>query len=88
MSPGITTGTVRVVRSLDELQDRLQLPVALDNDANCAMLAEWRLGAAHGCTDAVLLTIGTGIGSGVVAGGRLVRGATGAATDTATGRPG
>lgn len=63
------------------LQERLQLPVALDNDANCAMVAEWRIGGAVGCDDAVLLTIGTGIGSGVVAGGQLVRGATGAATE-------
>lgn len=65
----------------DELQDRLQLPVALDNDANCAVLAEWRAGAAQGCDDVVLLTVGTGIGSGVVSGGRLLRGATGAATE-------
>jgi glucokinase len=65
----------------DELQDRLQLPVALDNDANCAALAEWRAGAAKGLDDVVLLTIGTGIGSGVVAGGRLLRGSTGAATE-------
>jgi glucokinase len=65
----------------DELQDRLQLPVALDNDGNCAMLAEWRAGAARGCDDAVLMTVGTGIGSGVVAGGSLIRGSTGAATE-------
>jgi glucokinase len=65
----------------DELQDRLQLPVALDNDANCAVLAEWRAGAAKGCDDVVLLTVGTGIGSGVVSGGRLLRGSTGAATE-------
>lgn len=65
----------------DELQDRLQLPVALDNDANCAALAEWRAGAAQGCDDVVLLTVGTGIGSGVIAGGRLLRGSTGAATE-------
>jgi glucokinase len=65
----------------DELQDRLQLPVALDNDANCAMLAEWRAGAAKGLDDAVLLTVGTGIGSGVVANGELIRGSTGAATE-------
>jgi glucokinase len=65
----------------DELQDRLQLPVALDNDANCAVLAEWRAGAAKDCDDVVLLTLGTGIGSGVVSGGRLLRGATGAATE-------
>lgn len=63
------------------LQERLQRPVALDNDANCAMLAEWRAGGAVGCDDAVLLTVGTGIGSGVVSGGRLLRGATGAATE-------
>ncbi len=63
------------------LQDRLQRPVALDNDANCAMLAEWRGGGARGSDDAVLLTIGTGIGSGVVSGGRLLRGAIGAATE-------
>lgn len=65
----------------DELRDRLGLPVVLDNDANCAVLAEWRAGAARGCDDVVLLTVGTGIGSGVVAGGRLLRGATGAATE-------
>lgn len=63
------------------LQERLQRPVTLDNDANCAMLAEWRLGSAVGADDAVLLTIGTGIGSGVVAAGRLLRGTTGAATE-------
>jgi glucokinase len=65
----------------EALQDRLQLPVALDNDANCAVLAEWRAGAAKGCDDVVLLTVGTGIGSGVVTGGRLLRGSTGAATE-------
>lgn len=63
------------------LEERLQRPVTLDNDANCAMLAEWRIGGAIGCDDAVLLTVGTGIGSGVVAAGRLLRGATGAATE-------
>ncbi|MCK9249286.1 MAG: ROK family protein [Solirubrobacteraceae bacterium] len=65
----------------DLLQDRLQLPVALDNDGNCAMLAEWRAGGARGSDDAVLLALGTGIASGVVTGGLLVRGATGAATE-------
>lgn len=63
------------------LQERLQRPVTLDNDANCAMLAEARIGGAVGCDDAVLLTVGTGIGSGVIASGRLLRGATGAATE-------
>ena len=62
----------------DVMRERLGLPVEVDNDANAAMLAEWRAGAARGATDAVLLTIGTGIGGGLVAGGRLVRGAIGA----------
>ena len=59
------------------MPERLGLPLALDNDGNCAMLAEWRHGAARGTSDAVMLTIGTGIGGGIVADGALVRGATG-----------
>jgi glucokinase len=61
------------------LGEQLGLPVFLDNDANCAMLAEHRFGAARGARHAVLLTLGTGIGGGLVVDGRLVRGATGAA---------
>jgi glucokinase len=45
------------------------------------MLAEWRFGAAEDCTDAILLTIGTGIGGGMVVGGQLGRGAQGAAAE-------
>jgi glucokinase len=62
----------------DIMRERLGLPVEVDNDANAAMLAEWRAGAAHGHDDAVLLTIGTGIGGGLVVGGRLARGSIGA----------
>ncbi|UTI63455.1 ROK family protein [Paraconexibacter antarcticus] len=65
----------------DIMAERLGLPVVVDNDANVAMLAEHRLGAASGARHAVLLTIGTGIGSGVVVDGQLVRGAVGAATE-------
>jgi len=65
----------------DIVADRLGLPVAVDNDANAAMLAEWRHGAARGASDAVLLTLGTGIGGGLVVGGRLVRGARGGAAE-------
>lgn len=61
--------------------ERLGLPAQADNDGNCAMLAEHRAGAAAGATDAVLLTLGTGIAGGLVVGGRLVRGATGAAAE-------
>jgi glucokinase len=63
----------------DIMAERLGVPVAVDNDANVAMLAEHRFGAASGTDHAVLLTIGTGIGSGIVVDGRLVRGAVGAA---------
>ncbi|MBJ7331111.1 MAG: ROK family protein [Solirubrobacteraceae bacterium] len=62
----------------DLVAERVGLPVAIDNDANAAMLAEWRAGAAQGARDAVLLTIGTGIGSGMVVEGQLARGAQGA----------
>ena len=63
----------------DLLAERLDLPVTVDNDANVAMLAEHRAGAARGAVHAVMLTVGTGIGGAIVAGGRLLRGARGAA---------
>ncbi len=63
----------------DVLSERVGLPVAIDNDGNMAMLAESRRGAARGAQDAVLLTIGTGIGGGLLVGGRIVHGARGAA---------
>ncbi|QJC50799.1 ROK family protein [Paenibacillus albicereus] len=52
-----------------------RLPACADNDANAALLGEARLGAARGLADAVLLTLGTGVGGANLAGGRLVRGA-------------
>lgn len=56
------------------LGQRIGLPVAVDNDGNAAALAEHRLGAARGHPDVVLLTIGTGIGGGLIVGGRVFRG--------------
>ena len=50
------------------------LPVAVDNDANCAVLCEARVGAAAGCSEVVLLTLGTGIGGGLLLGGEVYRG--------------
>jgi glucokinase len=61
----------------DLMAERVGLPVFVDNDANAAMLAEHRYGAARGASDAALLTIGTGIGGGLVLGGRLYRGSRG-----------
>lgn len=65
----------------DLVAERLGLPVFVDNDANVAMLAEWRFGAARGARDAALLTIGTGIGGGLVVGGALQRGSQGAGAE-------
>jgi len=61
--------------------ERLGLPTFLDNDANLAALAEHRFGAARGARNAVMLTLGTGIGGGLVLGGDLYRGSTGAAAE-------
>ncbi len=55
------------------------VPVSVDNDANCAAVAEWKLGQGAGKKDLVLLTLGTGIGGGVIIEDRLFRGNTGTA---------
>ena len=55
----------------------LKRPVAMVNDANAGALAEWRWGAGRGCTDTVFLTCGTGLGAGIITGGRLLAGADG-----------
>jgi glucokinase len=52
------------------------LPVFLDNDANATALAEHRFGAGRGARDMAFLTVGTGIGAGLIVDGRLARGAT------------
>jgi glucokinase len=65
----------------DWLAEATGLPVYVDNDVNLAILGEHRAGAARNTSDAVMLTIGTGIGGGVISGGRLIRGSSGAATE-------
>src|SRR5205085_9593758 len=62
---------------VDEMHARLGVPVRIDNDANCACIAEARIGAARGARDVVMLTLGTGVGGGLLLGGTLYRGATG-----------
>lgn len=59
------------------LRGKISLPVVVDNDANCMALAESRLGAGAGCSSVLFLTLGTGVGSAFVQGGRLWRGAHG-----------
>ena len=57
------------------IHDRLGRPAALDNDANCAVLGEWWVGAARGARHAIGITIGTGIGGGLILDGKLYHGA-------------
>lgn len=59
------------------LGGRLGRRVTVGNDATCAALAEWTVGAGRGVDDMVMVTLGTGIGGGIVAAGRLVVGANG-----------
>ncbi len=65
----------------DLISERTDLPVFVDNDANVATLAEHLYGAARGARNAVMLTIGTGIGGGLILGGEVYRGSTGAGAE-------
>jgi len=60
-----------------ELRARLGIAVHVENDATVAAFGEWKSGAAMGARDAVMVTLGTGIGGGIVMGGQLQRGANG-----------
>jgi glucokinase len=73
--------TITDVPIRDLMQERVGLPVFVDNDANVAALAEFLYGAGRGARDVVMLTIGTGIGGGLVLGGEVYRGSTGAAAE-------
>jgi len=65
----------------DLVSERVGLPVFVDNDANVAALAEYLYGAAQGKPTTVMLTVGTGIGGGLIIGGEVFRGSTGAAAE-------
>jgi glucokinase len=86
--PGLVTrqGVLRAAPNLVDiadfavgplLRDVLHCDVAVENDATCAAVAEWSVGAAQGVDDVVVVTLGTGIGGGLVSGGKLVRGTNG-----------
>jgi glucokinase len=60
-----------------ELEDRIHLPVVVENDANAAAWGEFTYGAGHDVDDLLLVTVGTGVGGGVVLDGELYRGAFG-----------
>jgi glucokinase len=70
--PGVVDLPVAAV-----LAERTGLPVRVDNDATCALWGEHEAGAARGGDDVVLVTLGTGIGGGILADGELLRGANG-----------
>ncbi|RYY30192.1 MAG: ROK family protein, partial [Chitinophagaceae bacterium] len=56
------------------VKDKFQLPVSLTNDANAAAIGEMMYGAAQGMKDFIMITLGTGVGSGIVANGQLIYG--------------
>ena len=61
----------------DRMRGRFGLPVGLENDANAAAIGEWKAGAGRGEDDLVMLTLGTGVGGGVISGGKPFRGRNG-----------
>jgi glucokinase len=75
---GVAIGSVNIpldhLPLRDHMLGRFGLPTAIENDANAATLAEWKLGAGRGVEDVVMLTLGTGVGGGVVIDGHLFRG--------------
>jgi len=70
---------LRDVPLRDVLRQRFGLPVVVDNDATAATLGEHTFGAGVGTRDMLMLTLGTGVGGGIIAGGRPYRGHSGAA---------
>ena len=59
------------------IEKRFEKKVVIGNDANCAMLSEWRFGGAKGAKNATLITVGTGIGAGIILDGKVFRGTNG-----------
>lgn len=65
----------------DRIEEQLGIPVVLENDANAAALGEQWMGAGRGVDDLVLLTLGTGIGGGIISGGKVLHGYLGMAAE-------
>jgi glucokinase len=63
------------------MRERFGVPVGIDNDANAAAIAEWQVGAGRGSRDMIMLTLGTGIGGGLILDGKPYRGSVGAAAE-------
>jgi glucokinase len=82
---GVAIGSVNIplveVPLRDVMRERLGLPVVIENDANAAAIAEWKVGAGRGTSDMLMLTLGTGVGGGLILGGRPYRGSIGAGAE-------
>jgi glucokinase len=63
------------------MKKRFGIPVAIDNDGNAAAIAEWAVGAGRGTSDLIGLVLGTGVGGGLILGGKPYRGSVGAAAE-------
>ena len=61
------------------IEDEFHIPTKIDNDVRCAALGELNYGAGKGCENLICITVGTGVGSGLIVNGKLVRGASNAA---------
>lgn len=85
MEHGVVTGAAEHIRNwkgsriAEELEEVLKVPVRVGNDANCAALGEYWLGAARGEENVIAFTVGTGVGGGIIMDGRLLLGAHGIA---------
>jgi glucokinase len=82
---GIAIGSVNIplvdVPLRDVMRERLGLPVEIENDANAAAIAEWKAGAGRGTDHMIMLTLGTGVGGGLILDGRPYRGSVGAGAE-------
>jgi glucokinase len=82
---GRAVASVNVPLEGVDLRDRMRarhgLPVGIDNDANAAAIAEWKVGVARGTRNVVMLTLGTGVGGGLILDGRPFRGSTGSGAE-------
>ena len=65
----------------DLMSNRFGLPCGIDNDGNAAAIAEWQVGAGRGTRHMIMLTLGTGVGGGLILDGKPYRGAVGAAAE-------
>lgn len=85
MGPNLGIGKIEFKKILEKELSGMQgtkegkISVAVDNDARCFILAENIFGAARGCKNAIGITIGTGLGAGIMVDGHIYRGATGSA---------